>query len=182
MCRNGYVEQNSVKSTLASSPMTAGGVSSNPYDQKKQTTGGGFDSPSVFDLVENSPSSSPSLEKFYNTQEMLMAASMLQPNGYPISSLDLQQSNQQLATNSKVNSQQQQQQAKDQGKQEKAQGLASPSIDRRSQTMTIDNLSLDQNNNSQKLELPIDERSVDGKIDLNSTEGVLEVNRINSIE
>lgn len=150
--------------------MSSGGVSTNQFDQKKQTTGS-FDSPSVFDLVENGPSSghSPSLEKFY-TQDMLVAASLIQPNGYPIGSLEQQQNGQQLGTNNlKINLQQQQ--AKD-GKQEKAQ--SSPSIDRRSQ-MTRENFSLDQNNNSQKLELPIDERSVDGKIDLNSTEGVLEV-------
>lgn len=152
--------------------MSSGGVSTNQFDQKKQTTGS-FDSPSVFDLVENGPSSghSPSLEKFY-TQDMLVAASLIQPNGYPIGSLEVQQqqNGQQLGTNNlKINLQQQQ--AKD-GKQEKAQ--SSPSIDRRSQ-MTRENFSLDQNNNSQKLELPIDERSVDGKIDLNSTEGVLEV-------
>ena len=165
MCRNGYVEQNSVKSNLASSPMSA----TNQFDQKKQTSGT-FDSPSVFDLVENGPSSgsSPSLEKFYNTQDMLVAASLLQPSGYPIGSL--KPSSSQLSNslnNLKINTPPQ---AKD-GKQENAQ--SQPAIDRRSQ-MTSDNFSLDQNNNSQKLELPIDERSIDGKIDFNSTEGVLE--------
>lgn len=154
--------------------MTSGSIASSHFDQKKQTVGT-FDSPSVFDLVENSPSSSPALEKFYNTQDMLVAASLLQPNGYPIGSLDVQQSGLQLGNNLKFSSPQQ---AKD-GKQEKPQTVSSPSIDRRSQ-MTSDNFSFDQNNNSQKLELPIDERSVDGKIDLNSTEateGVLEVRR-----
>lgn len=172
LCRNGYVEQNAVKSTLSSSPMGSASTSSNQYDQKKQPTGT-FDSPSLFDLVENTPSSSghsSSIDRFYNTQDMLVAASLMQPNGYPIGTLDVQQNGQQLGNNNlKTNSQQQQ--AKD-GKQEKVQ--SQPNIDRRSQ-MTSDNFSLDQNNNSQKLELPIDERSVDGKIDLNSTEGVLEV-------
>lgn len=166
MCRSGYIEESSVKKNTAGSP------SLSQFDQKKQT---GVYEPSVYDLVEGSSglsSVASSLEKYYNTQDMLAAASLIQQNGYSI--LNPSQNNQpQLNNNFKFNSQQ----TKD-NNQEKIQNLSKPqTIDKRTQIIS-DNFSDDSQQNKKlntNLEsLPIDERSIDG----NSTEGILEVSLI----
>ena len=167
MCRNGYIEQNSIKPNQQSSPI-------NKF--------GGAYEPSVVDLIENSGSSQfnkyydptqlsgimmnneemQAFQKELQKQDMQMAASFIQSNGYPSAGI-LQQ--------------------KDAKQENVGQSLPIPQplkIDKRSQLSTDDTsvggLKAQETKNT-NLELPIDERSIDGsKIDLtNQTEAVLEV-------
>lgn len=166
MCTKGYIEQTANKPTNQQSPPPASPSNSEP---------------SVVDLIENGSNSqfnryydpqglgdiltSQDLEAFQKQQqEMIMAASSNQPNGYSSQQMD--------------------------SKKEIPQSLPTPlpiKIDKRTQLTNDDefiNSSKSQEIKNTNLELPIDERSIDGsKIDFtNQTVGVLEVKFIFSIK
>lgn len=197
MCNRGYIEQNAKLnqqtnslSSLASTPIAgisalSSSVGSSGFDQKKvqniyDTTGL---TPAALELIENTSSS---LDKLYNPQRLAIlanqyqdiqqaASSLAQQNAYPI---NLNQQNSQFNLG-----------AHQQGKENRdnPQSLPTPlpmTISRRTQNNDQENLNDQEANKnaSDNLGLPIDERSIDGKIDFNQTEGLEVIKKIKKFE